>query len=192
MAARKPSKAIRAAIFFALSAVAGTASAAEIACTYDSRAHKEMVTIDHCAVKDAGGRVLLKPAILQDIRFDRQGLASVHAAGWRYLRRDGRAVAVMTMDNGPDPFVDGRARAPVGSKIGYVDASLRFVIQPRYDGAYPFSRGMAVVCMGCKPLSEGEYSSFAGGAWSCIDRSGRALRPFRPNRDVSSACRARR
>lgn len=191
MAARKPYQAVRAAFFFALAA-AGTASAGEIACTYDSRAHGDMRTVDHCATRDAAGRVRVKPAIIKDLRFDRHGLANLHAAGWRYLRRDGRAVAVMTMDNGPDPFNDGLARAPAGGKIGYVDARLRLVIPPRYEGAYPFSRGAAVVCIGCKPLSDGEHSSFTGGVWSCIDRRGRALRPFRPGRDVSTACRAGR
>ncbi len=101
-------------------------------------------------------------------------------AGWFYVRRNGPMAAVMTYDNGPDAFVDGRARSQVGEKIGYIDRTLKFVISARYDGAYPFEHGAAVICIGCIRASDGEHGWYEGGSWGCIDRHGRNVKPLVP------------
>ena len=86
------------------------------------------------------------------LRFDRHGIAAVWMEGLKgfyYVGRDGHMVPVVAYDNGPDAFVEGRARTQVDGKIGYIDRKLRVVIPPRYDWGFPFEHGKAVVCSGC-------------------------------------------
>jgi hypothetical protein len=101
----------------------------------------------------------------------KDGLASIYVDQWYKVRRDGGAAPVMTVDNWAEPFSDGRARSQVGGKIGYIDRYLKLVVPARYDGAFPFERGVAVVCVGCKLVSDGEHTHYEGGMWGCIDRS---------------------
>jgi hypothetical protein len=96
---------------------------------------------------------------------------------------------VMAMDNGADSFADGLARSPVGGKIGFIDRNLALVIPARYDGAFPFADGWAVVCIGCKLVTEGEHSWYAGGSWGCIDRHGHERAPFKPDQGIDHVCR---
>ncbi|MGJ4953741.1 WG repeat-containing protein [Bradyrhizobium sp. HKCCYLS20291] len=145
------------------------------------------VTGSRCASRDGNGQMLLQRSYRARLRYDRHGLAVVRLedpsgsgrGGWFYARRDGSMAEVMTFDNGPDAFVNGRARAPVGAKIGYVDRALKRVIPAKYDGAYPFENGIAVVCIGCSLASKGEHSWFEGGTWGCIDPDGKTVAPFK-------------
>jgi hypothetical protein len=103
---------------------------------------------------------------------------------WYYVRRGVIPVPVESMDNGPDYFEDGLARARVGDKVGYIDRKLNLVIPATYDGAYPFRDGVAVVCTACTYFSdptatEGERGWYRGGQWGRIDRRGRVVSPFR-------------
>jgi hypothetical protein len=145
-----------------------------------------------CAATGPDGRPRLKRSYLARLRYDR-GLASVmlfvetdkQKYQWYYVRRGVVPVPVESMDNGPDYFQDGLARARVGGKIGYIDRKLNLVIPAIYDGAYPFRDGVAVVCTACTYVSdrtatEGERGGYAGGQWGRIDRRGRAVSPFRP------------
>ena len=76
----------------------------------------------------------------------------------------------------PIPSWTGLARTGVGGKVGFIDRKLRVVIPPRYDFAFPFNGGTAVVCNGCKETSDGgEHKSMVGGQWSIIDRHGREI-----------------
>ena len=113
----------------------------------------EMQSFSDCASKDARGGVHLQPRRRARLGYDRDGLASVFVEGWYYLARDGNSAAVMAFDNGPDPFAEGLARAPIGGKIGYIDRHLRRVIPARFDGAFPFAQGRAAVCIGCRARS---------------------------------------
>src|SRR5215472_5056356 len=106
---------------FALAIVASiqlAAVRAEIECIYPSRAGDDMLTASACAWRDQRGQIHILPEQLRRLTYDRRGLATVYAGGWRYVTRDGRSAAVMARDNGPDPFADGLARSPVGAKIG--------------------------------------------------------------------------
>lgn len=99
-----------------------------------------------------------------------------------YVGRDGRMVPVMNFDNGPDYFVEERARTRVDGKIGYIDRELRVVIPPRYDAGSPFEHGKAAVCKGCvekKRYANDEHPFLEGGMWGVIDRSGREIVPLR-------------
>ncbi|WP_367116366.1 WG repeat-containing protein [Bradyrhizobium sp.] len=100
---------------------------------------------------------------------------------------------VEPFDNSPDAFRDGLARSRVGQKIGYIDRGLTQVIPARYDGAYPFEGGHAVVCLRCSPVSDGEHSWYEGGEWGCIDRRGREVKsfvPWRKDQSLYSRCRS--
>ena len=98
---------------------------------------------------------------------------------FHYVGRDGRMVPVITYDNGPDDFVEGRARTPVDGRIGYIDRTLRVVIPARYDMGFPFEHGRAVVCRGCVAKRQGEHAFMEGGLWGMIDRDGREIVPLR-------------
>ena len=129
-----------------------------------------------CAKESFDGTIRLAPAHLRRLDFDRNGLAAVHVGeSFHYVRRDGRSAPVMAMDNGAEDFVDGRARSRLGAKIGYIDRSLRLVIPRRYDGAMPFEKGVAEVCVGCSLAGDGEHHWYAGGRWLRVDRAGREL-----------------
>jgi hypothetical protein len=155
------------------------ADRAVLDCAYESPESGEMLTVEHCAWKDAQGRVHLTRDHLSRLTYDRYGLAGVYVEGWRYLTRDGRSAAVLAFDNGPDPFAEGLARSPVGEKIGYIDRTLRTVIPAEFDGAFPFEHGVAVVCVGCRAQSEGEHAFYAGGSWGCIDHRGHFVTAWR-------------
>jgi len=149
-------------------------------------------TFKRCAATGPDGRPRLQRSYLARLRYDRDGLASVMLFNatdtrkyqWYYVRRGVIPVPVESMDNGPDMFEDGLARARVGDKIGYIDRKLNLVIPATYDGAYPFRDGVAVVCTACTYFSdptatEGERGWYRGGQWGRIDRRGRVVSPFR-------------
>jgi hypothetical protein len=56
---------------------------------------------------------------------------------------------VPTFDNGPDEFHDGLVRFVKNHKYGFADRNGKIVIAPRGDGAMPFEKGRAKVCLGC-------------------------------------------
>lgn len=140
-----------------------------------------------CAAIGADGQPHLTPSYRTGLRYGPHDLAAVGlsrsgtggAAQWFYVRRDGVMAPVMTYDNGPENFPYGLARSPVGARIGYIDQKLNLVIPARYDGAYPFENGFAVVCLDCKIVSGGEHSWYEGGTWGCIDRNGKERAPLR-------------
>jgi len=146
-----------------------------LACSYAPRGG-EIDTFPDCAAYRADGTISLAPAHLRQLAFGRFGLAAVHAGeSFHYVRPDGRTAPVMTVDNGAEGFADGRARSRLGGRIGYVDRSLRLVIPRRYDGAMPFEKGVAEVCIGCALVGDGEHHWYAGGRWLRVDRDGREL-----------------
>jgi len=173
----------------ALAIAVQTGGRAPLDCAYAPRAGGEMSTFPHCAWNGAKGEVRFARRRLGGMAYDERGLASVYVGGWRYVARDGRSAPVMTLDNGADPFVSGLARSANGKKIGYIDRSLRTVIPAQFDGAYPFENGLAVVCKGCRTVSEGEPSSYVGGSWGCIDPRGRFVVALHPARDYASCSR---
>ena len=150
-------------------------------------------TFKQCAATGPDGRPRLKRSYLARLRYHRDGLASVMLFNatdtrkyqWYYVRRGVIPVPDESMDNGPDYFEDGLARARVGDKVGYIDRKLNLVIPATYDGAYPFRDRVAVVCTACtieydRTVTEGERSWYVGGQWGRIDRRGRVVSPFRP------------
>jgi hypothetical protein len=135
-----------------------------------------------CTRVDSSGQRWVKAKHLRALSFDRHGIAAVWIKGFKgfyYVRRDGHMVPVVTYDNAPDSFVEGRARTQVDGKIGYIDGRLRVVIPPRYDWGFPFEHGKAVVCSGCAPKPDGgEHGLVEGGRWGTVDPNGREIVPL--------------
>jgi len=75
-------------------------------------------------------------------------------------------------DKGPDYFEEGLARFIENGKIGYMDENLNKIIPAQFDGAGPFNKGKAKVCIGCTKVTDGEYSKMEGGNWGEIDQKG--------------------
>lgn len=161
-------------------APAASRSRADLDCTYQPRAGQEVTTFHHCARTALGGRPQVTSQHLRRLQFDRHGLSAIFIGQWYAIRRGGRLAPVMMLDNWAEPFSDGLARSPVAGKIGYIDRGLRLAIPARYDGAYPFDHGHALVCIGCAIRTTDEHSSYVGGVWRCIDRRGRETEVARP------------
>ena len=83
---------------------------------------------------------------------------------------------VFVFDNGPDYLSNGLFRIVKDGKIGYADRNGKVVIEPQFDGAYPFKNGIAEVGKGCQILKEGEHSRWAGGEWYLINKKGNIIR----------------
>ncbi|AWH18302.1 hypothetical protein C1922_13845 [Stenotrophomonas sp. ZAC14D2_NAIMI4_7] len=136
-----------------------------------------LVPLPGCTV--AEGQPQLDATALAALPYDAQGLAVVHAGGsFHYVERTGRSLAVITWDNGPDTLQEGLLRGRVGERIGYFDVTLRQVIEPTFDFAWPFHDGVAEVCNGCQrgtPDADG-HTPMEGGDWFRIDRRGRRVR----------------
>ena len=89
-----------------------------------------------------------------------------------YIHISGKKMLTLTYDNGADEFQDGLARTKVNGKVGFFNKNLEIVLPPVYDFAFPFHKGKAEICTGCKEKSDGEHSMLDGGRWQKIDRNG--------------------
>lgn len=146
-----------------------------LACVYFRR---DLDPYEQCA-RRADGMVRVAPAHVARMRFER-GLAElrVPGIGCLWMRRDGLALPVFMLDNGPDPFEQGLVRSWRDGKVAFYDRRLRLVLATPYDWAFPFNpRGEALVCEGCR--SDGRQpASMVGGRWGLIDRTGHLVLPL--------------
>lgn len=83
---------------------------------------------------------------------------------------------IFVFDNGPDYPSNGLFRIIKDGKIGYANTRGQVVIQPQFDGAYPFKNGKAQVGKGCETRSDGEHHYWAGGQWFTIDKKGNVIK----------------
>lgn len=119
-------------------------------------------------------------SVRADISDSVKGLASAIIAGqWYYIKPDGQTLPVVTYDNGADYFSEGLVRSLQNGKIAYFDSNFKQVLPPKYDWAWPFENGSALVCLGCKAEREGEHSGMIGGVWGYIDKQGHEVVPVR-------------
>ena len=127
--------------------------------------------------RDQAGKVTVAPRF--KMALDAEGaLACAVDEGWVCL--DGRGEVVLrpfVFDNGPDPFVEGRARHIEGDLHGFHDLQGTKVIPARFEFVTPFSEGRAAFCAGCKRVCEAEGSpcSYEGGKWGFIDLEGKQV-----------------
>ena len=130
------------------------------------------------------GDLRLEPEHLRALDFGESGLAEVWVDGsWYYVRPGGRAMSVLTFDNGPDLFSEGLARTRKDDKIAYFNEDFQVVVPPRFDFGWPFEEGIALVCSDCREEKDGEHTELVGGSWGYIDKSGREVVPVELPRD---------
>ncbi len=112
-------------------------------------------------------------AYLKQLDFKGEEVISVFKNNaFYYIRKDGKEIRTLTYDNEADPFSDGLARTKINGKIGFFNTNLEIVLKPIYDFAFPFYKGKAEICTGCKEKKEGEHSMLDGGKWQKINRDG--------------------
>lgn len=110
---------------------------------------------------------------LNNLDFKGEELISIYLQHKHYyVRKDGKIIQTLTYENGADPFADGLARTKVNGKIGFFNSNLDMVLKPIYDFAFPFYKGKAEICMGCKEKIEAGVPILTGGKWKKIDRNG--------------------
>ena len=149
---------------------------------------------DRQAYIDTAGAVrFYLPADCADAGYFSEGLALVNVGGasehhlieggrWGYVRRDGQLVIPPQFSMprwfgydwslGPaSHFSEGLAAVPnPRAKLGFIDRTGRWVIEPRYDDAGPFRGGLARV-MARRDGGRGRGDA----AWGYIDRTGRVI-----------------
>jgi len=108
-----------------------------------------------------------------------RGVAFVRESDkWHCLDKKGRHLAtILNFDNGPDYASEGLIRYEDANKIGFVDEACKIRIVAKWDFAFPFSAGRAVVCEGCQNQSDGEHTLRVGGKWGAINRKGAVVVP---------------
>lgn len=152
----------------------GAASAGEICHRLDTA---DFAVLDGCT-QSTPGTLRISPAALARLDYDDNGLAAVMAGKQHYyVRRDGRHLAVISYDNGPDHVAEGLVRARVDDRIGYYDLQLQPAFSARFDWGFPFHNGVAEVCNGCRksePDANG-HTALIGGKRFHIDRQGQRL-----------------
>ncbi len=171
----------RAAAFALLLAAAGAAQAGagDHGCRRADPSDGGWVALPGCTLA-ADGRLRLSAGARAALDYDADGLAVLLAHdGYRYLRRDGAQLRVITYDNGPDSFAEGLVRAPVEGGLGYFDRTLRQALPSRYDWGEPFQDGAARVCAGCRPGQPDAdgHTPLVGGRWFWIDHRGEPVPP---------------
>ena len=173
------------------------AAAALLPCSYRKAGETEIAPHGACASRAGGGTLRVSERHLRVLDYGPDGLASVFVekTGWAWVRRDGASIEVPAVDNGPDAFSEGLVRIRRGGRIGFADRSFRTVVAPRFDFAWPFEKGRALVCEGCATEStapgEEAHAPATGGRWGYVDRSGREVVPIRLTREEALAAAPR-
>jgi len=127
--------------------------------------------------KDRKGNVVIRPVYLSAYEFTKEGIAAVvDKSGWHYINRWGKTIArPFIYDNGPDYFKEGLARIVSQKKIGFMDKWGRTVIKTRFQFAYPFREGRAVVGKDFRKVMMGSHELMKGGKWGFIDKKGKLV-----------------
>lgn len=134
---------------------------------------------EECASMRPDDTLRLEPERLLSLFGSSSEPAEVWAeAQWYYVLRDGTTAPASVLDNGADPIVEAVFRSPGGGKVGFRGADLEWVIGPRFDAAWPFEGGVALVCVGCREEPVGEHRAVVGGQWGWIDKVGKEVVPI--------------
>jgi hypothetical protein len=79
---------------------------------------------------------------------------------------------IFPYDNGPDEPSEGLFRIIKNGKIGYANLKGQIIIEPQFDCAESFKKGIAKVSDDCDEVKDGEHSSWMSDRWYFIDSSG--------------------
>ncbi|MBL0955105.1 MAG: WG repeat-containing protein [Leptospira sp.] len=130
--------------------------------------------------KDKKGKVVIKPQYEQTMEFTKSGVAFVVSKNkWVCINTKNQLLLESFLyDNGPDYIVESRARYVEEGKMGFHNERCQKVIEAKYDFAYPFENGYAIVCNGCQLIPEGEHKRIEGGLFGLIDKKGKLVLPI--------------
>ena len=169
--------------FVSITAIICAACQSATFSSLDCRFHPVQLPEDelsNCAFVNENGAIVLRPATVSEIRRrNRDPIALWIDSKLYYVNSRGRIAPVLPFDNGADYFVEDLARSPHNGKIGFIDSELFERIPPTWDFAFPFSKGVALVCQGCRPHSVGDHTEMRGGKWGYINREGIEVVPVR-------------
>ncbi len=141
----------------------------------------EFTNFDSCAIRNQDGSIEIEKSIFKKIEFDNSGLAggSIENDGCFWLNKKGLLRKTFCYDNGADYFQEGLARyvGPDGL-FGYINKKLKIVIPAKYSFGYPFSKGKARVCQGCKEekATDSEHTTVTGGQWMILNKKGEIVK----------------
>ncbi len=104
--------------------------------------------------------------------------------GWRYVSHKGDDLGQpFIFDNGPDPFVEARARIQGKNTVGVIDNQGALIVAlGRYTFISRYKDGQAAVCTNCTKEFMGEHWRMIGGQWGFVDLKGKQLGPLKPKR----------
>lgn len=130
---------------------------------------------DHAAVMvdgkygfaDAKGNIVIKPVYDFVTAFDKI-IAVKNGKVWSFIDSTGKPINAPAVDGVVHSgrgvwFSDGLGQVLKGDKVGFLDASGQFALQPQFDWAFAFGNGYAPV--------------FDGWFWHYIDTSGKRVTP---------------
>jgi len=127
---------------------------------------EETSAIPACVERVADGEYRLTKAGRAKLKFQDNGLTAIQIDGALYhANRNGRTAPALPVDNGADYLVEGLTRILRNGKVGFVDSHLKTAIAAAWDFAWPFDGGVATVCLGCRPVPQGEHVAIEGGLW---------------------------
>ncbi len=97
--------------------------------------------------------------------------------GFIAINRDKKIIYdLFVFDNGPDYTSEGLFRIMKNKKIGYADSITgKIVIEPEYQGAYPFENEKAQVTVKCKTINDQEHTTWESDSWIYIDKTGKII-----------------
>ncbi|MFO1471223.1 MAG: WG repeat-containing protein [Turneriella sp.] len=109
--------------------------------------------------------------------FNKRGVAHIITEeGWVAINRKKKILyRPFIFDNGPDYVQEGLLRFVENGKMGFANEAGKKVIPAQFDFVYPFEKGRARFCNGCKAIKDGEHSMMdeKTGTWGEIDKKGR-------------------
>jgi hypothetical protein len=82
---------------------------------------------------------------------------------------------VQWFDNGPDYLEEGLFRILRNGKTGFADSTGKVVIEPQFDCAFPFSKGMAKVAYDCESEKDLDHITMKSDHWLYIDKTGEKI-----------------
>lgn len=150
----------------------------DVSCAYLSKSQEGPHKAHGCVTLE-NGLPVLSDHVLSDLLLDEgeRGLGQVHMHGfWHWVRTDGYMLAVLTFDNGADPFSESLTRGAGTVGIAYYNRELQRILDLPYAYGMPFREGYALVCEDCRQsITTAEHSTPIGDTWGVIDPLGREV-----------------
>ncbi len=129
--------------------------------------HAAVMVDDKYGFADAKGNIVIKPEYDFVTAFDKI-IAVKKGKVWSFIDSTGKPINAPAIDgvvhSGRGVWLsDGLGQVVKGHKVGFLDVSGQFALQPQFDWAFAFANGYAPV--------------FDGWFWHYIDRSGKRVTP---------------